>query len=257
MDERQLDEHQCADVFAALRWPDGFRCGRCGNRRFSRLRARPRVFECGACGRQNSVTAGTSLHGTKVSLRRWLAATRLVPLGVSARLVASELGVTYETAFQLMHRVRKMLATAFASEPPRESTETQVGWSTVPTRIPWLRKPNHRVLVLAVGLRDEWHYVPSIDARAARLMAFARTSRTFEQRLVAVHRAMDLSRTLRTRHRGVSLRWLGRYLAERRAAECGAGRSEVRLGLLRGPPATWAELPPPLPAGAEVTPERS
>jgi hypothetical protein len=60
-------EEACRQYLASCRWPDGFVCLRCGNRRAYEL-ARQRHWQCAACGRQVSLTAKTILHNTKTPL---------------------------------------------------------------------------------------------------------------------------------------------------------------------------------------------
>jgi hypothetical protein len=49
-------EEQCIEHLAGLRWPGGFVCAGCGGRQAWRLKARPRVYECGAAaGRSRSL----------------------------------------------------------------------------------------------------------------------------------------------------------------------------------------------------------
>src|SRR3954470_14012827 len=62
-------EERCIERLAELRWPNGFVCSGCGGRAAWRLRARPRVYECGTCHRQESVIAGTVFHRTRTELR--------------------------------------------------------------------------------------------------------------------------------------------------------------------------------------------
>ena len=65
-------EEACRDYLFALRWPDGFRCPRCGHERAWPVR---KVwFECARCGRQTSVTAGTIFQDTRKPLRLWFRA---------------------------------------------------------------------------------------------------------------------------------------------------------------------------------------
>jgi hypothetical protein len=64
------DERICGEYLIALRWPGGFAC-HCGSRHAVRLKARADTFECLDCGRQTSVTAGTVMHGSRLSLRQW------------------------------------------------------------------------------------------------------------------------------------------------------------------------------------------
>src|SRR6266403_1739103 len=42
-------EERCIAHLAGLRWPGGFVCSGCGGRVAWRLKARPRVYECGRC----------------------------------------------------------------------------------------------------------------------------------------------------------------------------------------------------------------
>src|SRR6185437_11965297 len=64
-------EEQCIEHLAGLRWLRGFACAGCGGRQAWRLKARPRVYECAACHRQESTTAGTVFHRTRTGLTKW------------------------------------------------------------------------------------------------------------------------------------------------------------------------------------------
>jgi len=100
-------EFECANRLYSLRWPDGLIC-RCGGSRHRRIATRPRVFVCRGCTKQTSVTAGTLMHGCHVPMRHWFVAAEFLsaPLGVTAANLARVLEVSYETAWQLLHRVR-------------------------------------------------------------------------------------------------------------------------------------------------------
>ena len=52
-------EDRCIEHLAELRWPGGFACIGYGGQQAWRLKARPWVYECTGCHRQESVTAGT------------------------------------------------------------------------------------------------------------------------------------------------------------------------------------------------------
>ncbi len=67
--EHYGSEADCIEALARLRWPEGYVCGRCGERRSWQLKTRPRIFECARCGHQESVTAGTIFHRTRTPLR--------------------------------------------------------------------------------------------------------------------------------------------------------------------------------------------
>src|SRR3712207_9033472 len=66
-------EEDCRSHPVACRWPDGFRCPRCGEPD-ARAPAGRELLQCRSCRHQTSVTAGTVLHRTHVPLRLWLAA---------------------------------------------------------------------------------------------------------------------------------------------------------------------------------------
>src|SRR5439155_43178 len=74
---------------------------------------RPRVYECGACHRQESVTAGTVFHRTRTDLSKWFVAAYLMgrdKRGVSAKFLQRELGVVYQTAGTMAHKLRHGLS---------------------------------------------------------------------------------------------------------------------------------------------------
>ena len=69
------------DYLYRQRWPHGFVCPQCQGtqcwkvRRFGRTGT---LYECSACGHQDSITAGTIFYRTKVSLRVWFLAVYLI-----------------------------------------------------------------------------------------------------------------------------------------------------------------------------------
>jgi transposase-like protein len=106
-------EERCIEHLSGLRWPGGFVCAGCGGRRAWRLKARSRVYECVACHRQESVTAGTVFHRTRTNLTKWFLAAYLMARdkrGVSAKFLQRELGVAYQTAWTIAHKLRHGLS---------------------------------------------------------------------------------------------------------------------------------------------------
>jgi transposase-like protein len=131
-------EERCIEHLAGLRWPGGFVCAGCGGRQAWRLKARPRVYECTACHRQESVTAGTVLHRTRTDLAKWFVAAYLMgrdKRGVSAKFLQRELAVAYQTAWTMAHKLRHGLS----EDPARalrgllEADETFIGGRRDPT----------------------------------------------------------------------------------------------------------------------------
>jgi Transposase zinc-ribbon domain/ISXO2-like transposase domain len=131
-------EERCIEHLAGLRWPAGFVCFGCGGRAAWRLKARPRVYECSTCHRQESVTAGTVFHRTRTDLAKWFVAAYLMgrdKRGVSAKFLQWELVVAYQTAWTMAHQLRHGL-----SEDPShplhgflEADETFIGGRGDPT----------------------------------------------------------------------------------------------------------------------------
>ena len=65
-------DEECRRYLSALRWPDGFRCPECaGDKAWSHPRG---LLECGKCGHQTSVTAGTVFQDSHKPLVLWFRA---------------------------------------------------------------------------------------------------------------------------------------------------------------------------------------
>ncbi len=110
--DQYASEADCIEALARRRWPEGYLCVRCGGRESYQLKSRPRVFECAGCGQQHSVTAGTVFHRTRTSLRKWFLAAWWMgrdKRGVSALFLSRELGLRYETAWLMAHKLRHAL----------------------------------------------------------------------------------------------------------------------------------------------------
>ncbi|OPY57044.1 MAG: Transposase zinc-ribbon domain protein [Pelotomaculum sp. PtaU1.Bin035] len=79
------------------RWPDGFKCPRCGHNRCYEIITR-NLYECSRCHYQASVTAGTIVEKTHTKLKIWFWTFYLVAhdrRGRSATSLSEELGISY------------------------------------------------------------------------------------------------------------------------------------------------------------------
>lgn len=104
-------EQACREHLAAVRWPDGVRCPDCGFQSISYIKTR-HIYECNNCRRQFSVKSGTIFHDSHLPLRTWfLAIHRIVESkkGVSANQLKRELGISYQTAWYMCHRIREAM----------------------------------------------------------------------------------------------------------------------------------------------------
>jgi hypothetical protein len=105
------DEAACLQYLEQIRWPSGFVCPTCSaaGEPF-RFTARPKVLKCRSCHQDASVTAGTVMHRSKTNVHVWFWAAYLVATqtpGISALELQKKLGIPrYETAFQLLHKLR-------------------------------------------------------------------------------------------------------------------------------------------------------
>jgi transposase-like protein len=112
--QRFPDDAACAAYLAAKRWPEGFRCRRCGEARCWRLTCRPVLtFACARCGKETSVTAGTIMHRSHLPLTVWFWAAFLMAThsnGMSALQLKHELGLgSYKTAWLLAMKLRRAM----------------------------------------------------------------------------------------------------------------------------------------------------
>jgi hypothetical protein len=107
-------EAQCADAIRRSRWPDGFRCPRCaGVQHYVVGHGARKLFQCGACRHQTSLTAGTLMEHTKLPLTTWFLAIHLISqakTGISALALKRDLGVSYPTAWLLHHKINTAMA---------------------------------------------------------------------------------------------------------------------------------------------------
>ena len=101
------NEDQCRAALYRLRWPSGYICPHCGNTTGCEIQQRS-VYQCHKCHHQTSLTAGTIFHGTKLPLRTWFLAIYLLTQrkkSTSALQLSRELGVKYDTAWRLKHKL--------------------------------------------------------------------------------------------------------------------------------------------------------
>ncbi|WP_081609005.1 IS1595 family transposase [Paramagnetospirillum caucaseum] len=129
------DDAACASYLHEKRWPDGFVCPACGACKGWELSSKRWTWECGECGRQTSVTAGTVMHRSKVSLRTWFLAAHIMAThsnGMSALQMQAHLGLgSYKTAWLLLHKLRRAMV-----NPERDLLvgDVEVDETTLPYR---------------------------------------------------------------------------------------------------------------------------
>ena len=104
-------QEQCEVALFAWRWPQGFVCPECGHAGYCTLKGR-RLFQCNACRRQSSVTAGTVFAGSKLPLPLWFLAMHLMTQaknGMSSLELARQLGVSQNSAWFMKHKLMQAM----------------------------------------------------------------------------------------------------------------------------------------------------
>lgn len=112
---RFIDPVAARKHLEALRWPDGAECPHCELIDATPLKGkahREGVYQCNQCREQFTVTVGTVFEKSKIPLNKWLLANHLLcasKKGMSAAQIGRMLGVTYKTAWFMMHRIREAM----------------------------------------------------------------------------------------------------------------------------------------------------
>ena len=116
------DEARAAAHIERSRWADGITCPHCGADRIRRMEGKTQagMFLCNDCREKFTVRTGTVMERSHVPLHKWLLATHLLAAskkGMSAKQIERMLGVTYKTAWFLMHRIREAMDGALGDTP--------------------------------------------------------------------------------------------------------------------------------------------
>lgn len=110
--EQFSTDEACREYLFRLKWPTGFICPYCGCREYYHLKTRQK-YQCKNCRYQASVTVGTVMDRSHISLQTWIWAIYLVSKdkrGSSAAYLSRELNISYKTAWFLLHRIRYAMA---------------------------------------------------------------------------------------------------------------------------------------------------
>jgi transposase-like protein len=108
-----MNEDEARQYLESVLWPNGPICPHCGSIKSWSIKGesvRDGVYECSDCGKQFTVTIGTVMQGSHISLRQWLIAFHLMTSskkGISALQLQRNLGLgSYRSAWHLAHRIR-------------------------------------------------------------------------------------------------------------------------------------------------------
>lgn len=108
------DDDAAREYLERLLWPDGTVCPHCGIVANSYATARAGVYRCAgpACRKDFTVTMRTVMERSKIALHKWLQAFSLMTgskKGTSAYQLHRTLGIGYEAAWFMCHRIREAM----------------------------------------------------------------------------------------------------------------------------------------------------
>jgi transposase-like protein len=118
-ERRYGSEDKCRAAVAQWRWPDGFACPRCGCREHCIVGPR-QLYQCNACRRQTSLTAGTIFAATKLALTVWFRAMYHMTQskqGISSIELGRRLGTRQTTAWTIKTKLAEVMRRSGESEP--------------------------------------------------------------------------------------------------------------------------------------------
>jgi hypothetical protein len=183
-----------------LLWADGRACGYCGTvDESTELPARPGFYQCNACRKQFTVMVGTVFERSHIPLNKWLMAAFLLcasKKGISAHQMHRMLGITYKSAWFMMHRLREAMKPSGKPGPMGgegkviEADETYIGKRDGRPSKPdsfvsgfgWMTHPKiqtQRKIVALVerGGQARSFVVDSVDKKTVRKILFTNADR--------------------------------------------------------------------------------
>jgi transposase-like protein len=115
IDVGRLTENQAREILEKLRWPKGIECIHCKSKNVVRIngkaqKVRDGLLRCKDCRKQFTVTVGTIMERSHITLRQWVQAFYSMcshKKGVSSLQLQRNLGLhSYRSAWHLTHRIR-------------------------------------------------------------------------------------------------------------------------------------------------------
>ena len=147
------DEEKAYDFLEAIRWQTGPVCPHCGTinhayhlkpkngprkTRSGKVTFR-KVWKCGGCRKQFTVTVGTCMERSHIPLRKWVLAFHLLSAaknGMSSHELGRQLGISHESAWFMSHRLRLAFAPSGSQRSLAgtvEADETYIGGKRKPS----------------------------------------------------------------------------------------------------------------------------
>jgi transposase-like protein len=176
------DERAARDAMEALRWPDGPACPHCNDQGHSikvggeKQTHRAGLHHCKACRKQFTVTVGTALARTRVSLVNWMRLAHLLSRTRRRSLKVSEvrdlIDVPYKTAVRMLDRLCDPLITYKGQLNKKQFGKPVTYFIVEKARLPQprLRYPQHpddpRAKAIVARRYTKWKERLGLDAGA-------------------------------------------------------------------------------------------
>ncbi|MGA8826061.1 MAG: IS1595 family transposase [Syntrophobacteraceae bacterium] len=118
IDVGRLTEDEARKILECIRWPDGIECPHCKDKDIVRIngkseKVRDGLLRCKSCRKQFTVTVGTIMERSHITLRQWVQAFHSMcshKKGVSSLQLQRNLGLhSYRSAWHLTHRIRSAM----------------------------------------------------------------------------------------------------------------------------------------------------
>jgi transposase-like protein len=114
---RSLTEDEAREMLESIRWSGTPVCPHCNSDKVYKLTpkgdtktsVRKGVYKCASCRKQFTVTVGTVMERSRIKIADWLMGFYLMcssKKGISAHQLHRTLGITYEAAWFMAHRIR-------------------------------------------------------------------------------------------------------------------------------------------------------
>jgi transposase-like protein len=151
------DEQVCIDTVAALRWPDGPVCPKCGHTEHYYLETQRR-WKCKECYQQFSVKVGTIFEDSAIALDKWLIALWMLvncKNGISSYEVGRDLGITQKSAWFVLHRLRLALQSGSVSKMGGKGKHIEVDESFIGGAARFMHPERRKRMITERGVKDK------------------------------------------------------------------------------------------------------
>ncbi len=101
-------EESCVNYYLKIRYPQGVHCNHCGSPKTYQRKGNLKLFDCKDCFNTFSPFKDTIFEKSSTDLRKWFYAIHLFlngKKGISALQLQRKIGVTYKTAWRMLHQI--------------------------------------------------------------------------------------------------------------------------------------------------------